>query len=608
MIKQSAETRTRCAAIVVAAFSFIVSLGACAAPAAASRCTDLAGTLSLTFADGAALAGPPTIQDISSGSYTPAGATAPITGLRPFCRVALDLSSIGNPDGSRILVEVWLPESGWNGRFLGTGNGGFAGRIITTALQGGLSQGYAVANTDLGSGVLYHCNSLYCGGRTGRGGPPAGLHGHPDAIKDFGYRATHLMTVAAKQVIAAFYGQPEHHDYFAGCSTGGQQSLMEAQRFPDDYNGILAGAPAYDRTHLHMSFSSPYAWTHASPSSLLTVPALSMINAAVLAKCGGHDGGLAADGFLTQPDACDFDARTLQCTGILADVPCTDPKAASCTCLTPNQANAMTAIWQGPVDDRGRQLQPGYLRSSETPVEPATAKPVGNYGIVWAESGTEPTFDGLLFWALGPEWNWQSLFADASDPAAILSAEINAIDTTAVGDTTFQQALNATSADLSRFRGNGSKLILYQGWADPLIPGFAALDYRQALARSDEHNVSDYARLFMVPGMWHCYAGPGPNVFGAQYQVAPPKPGDPNDDALAALVAWVENGVAPSRIIATKYVNDVPGQGIAFQRPLCLYPDHAAYSGSGDVNDPSSFQCVPNQRTHIRAAAPTYGP
>lgn len=574
----------------------------------ASSCADLGKTLALQFDDGANLVAPATVQEITSGSFTPAGSATLINGLPPFCRVALDISSTGDASQSQILVEVWMPESGWNGRYLGTGNGGFAGAISTAALAGGLLEGYAVANTDMGTGVLYKCNSLYCGGRTGFGGPPAGLNGHPDSIKDFGYRATHLMTVAAKQVVAAYYGKSQHHAYFAGCSTGGQQSLMEAQRFPDDYNGILAGAPAYDRTHLHMSGSWPYAWTHASKSSLLTIPALSLINKAVLAKCGGQDGGLPAEGFLTQPAACRFDAQVLQCTGSTTDVPCTDATAASCTCLAPEQASAMEAIWHGPIDDRGRQLQPGFLRSSETPVQLTAANPFGNLGLVWGEAATEPQFDGLIYWALGPDWMWQDFFADASNPTAMRSKEIRSIDRTPVGDMTFAQALNATSTDLDRFHDNGSKLILYQGWADPLIPGYAAIDYWQALRRNDGDDVADYARLFMAPGMWHCSGGPGANVFGAQNQVAPPKPGDPNDDALAALTNWVENGFAPTEIVATKFIADVPAQGIAFQRPLCQYPKHAAYRGAGDPKDPTSFECVRNHHDRIIAPAPIYGP
>ena len=585
-----------------------IAVGVWTSPAIASPCTDLGNGLSLQLGDTATVASPAIIQDITSGTFTPAGSTTPITGLPPFCRVALDVSSTGNSSESRILIEIWLPVSGWNGRYLGTGNGGFAGNISTAALAGGLLQGYAVANTDMGTGVLYRCNSLYCGGRTGLGGPPAGLNGHPESIKDFGYRATHLMTVAAKQVVAAYYGRRHHHAYFAGCSTGGQQSLMEAQRFPDDYNGILAGAPAYNRTHLHMSGSWAYAWTHASTSSLLTVPALSLINKSVLQSCGGADGGLAGDGFLTQPAACRFDATVLQCTGAASDVPCTDPNAVGCTCLAADQASAMNAIWSGPVDDRGRQLQPGFLRGSETPVPPTAANPFGNLGLVWGQAATEPQFDGLIFWALGPNWTWQDFFADATHPVAMLSKEIRSIDLTPVGNRTFAQTLNATSADLGEFQENGNKLILYQGWDDPLISGYAAVDYWQALRRDDDGRLADSVRLFMAPGVWHCSGGPGANVFGAQNQVFPPRPGDPADDALAALVAWVENRVAPAKIIATKYVNDSPAQGIAFQRPLCPYPNHAEYQGAGDPKDPASFACVPDQRVRIQAPAPIYGP
>jgi feruloyl esterase len=598
---------TRSTVMTAALIGFLAfSLGI--SPARASQCSDLASTLTLEFDNGAALVGPATVQDITSGSYTPAGSTTPLVGLPPFCRVALDISSTGDPSQSQILVEVWLPESGWNGRYLGTGNGGFAGAISTAALQGGLQEGYAVANTDMGTGVLYQCNALFCGGHSGLGGGAAGLYGHPDSIKDFGYRATHLMTVAAKQVVAAFYGQPSHHAYFAGCSTGGQQSLMEAQRFPDDYNGILAGAPAYNRTHLHMGATWLYGWTHASTSSLLTVPALSLINNAVLEKCGGHDGGLPGDGFLTQPAACHFHAQALQCTGAHSDVPCTDPNAASCTCLAPEQASSMEAIWDGAVDDDERQVYPGFTRGSETPVPLTAANPIGNLGLVWGQSLSEPEFDSLMYWALGPNWQWQEFFANPTQPVAMQNSEIKAVDQTQVGDMTFEQALNVTSTDLSRFRANGSKLILYQGWADPLLPSYAAVNFWQGLQHADHRHVADYARLFMAPGMWHCDGGPGPNVFGAQDQVAPPDPGDPKDDALAALANWVENGVAPTQIIATKYVNDTPTQGIAFQRPLCQYPDHAAYRGSGDRSDPSSFVCVRDRGDQIVAPARIYGP
>src|SRR5690242_1534548 len=159
---------------IVAMFVGVAATGFAPAPAQANQCTDLETILSLQLDRGASVVGAPTVQDITSGSYTPGGSTTPITGLPPFCRVALDISSIGDASQSQILVEVWLPESGWNGRYLGTGNGGFAGAIDSAALAGGLLQGYAVANTDMGTGILYHCNALFCGGRSGLGGPPGG--------------------------------------------------------------------------------------------------------------------------------------------------------------------------------------------------------------------------------------------------------------------------------------------------------------------------------------------------------------------------------------------------------------------------------------------------
>lgn len=173
---------------------------------------------------------------------------------------------------------------------------------------------------------------------------------------------------------------------------------------------------------------------------------------------------------------------------------------------------------------------------------------------------------------------------------------------------TFAQALNATSVDLGQYQANDSKFILYQGWTDPLIPGYAAVDYWRAVQRADGIKIADFFRLFMAPGMWHCNSGPGPNVFNGVGQAAPPKPGDPGDDALAALTNWVENGVAPAQIIATKYLGDAPTQGVAFQRPLCPYPRHAAYNGSGNPDDAANFECVPNEGNTIIAPAPIYGP
>ena len=569
--------------------------GALAPSAArASPCTQLGG-LRL------ALEGRAAVLSLS-GVDMPASASLPA-----FCAVSAVVSSNGDPAASQIALSVWLPATGWNGRYLGTGNGGFAGTISTGTLELGLLEGFAVANTDMGTGLLFKCNSAFCGNHAGLGGIPGGLYGDAAAIKDFGYRATHLMTVAAKQIVAAFYGQAPLHSYFAGCSTGGQQALMESQRFPRDYDGILAGAPAHNRTHLHMSGPSVYEATHISASAYLTNAALALVHAKVLRQCAGRDGGLASDDFLTQPASCETDARTLQCKGVPGEVPCTDPNAARCSCLTGEQSAAMNRDWTGALDTRGRTLYPGLERGTEEPVALTSANGFsGNLGLPWQQAGSEPAFDSLMFWALGPNWVWQEMFSTTSTLQPELASEIRAIDRTPVGDSSFAEVLNARDIDLSPFAGHGGKLLMYQGYADPLIPSATAIDYYNAVAGHDRRDVADYLRLFMAPGLWHCTGGPGANVFGGLGQVSP-RPLDPSDDALGALIAWVEQGAAPRRIVATKFVNDAPAQGIAFQRPLCLYPSHSAYVG-GDKASAASYACVEAPPVTNQRFSPLYGP
>jgi feruloyl esterase len=528
-------------------------------------------------------------------------------GLPDYCDVSLVVSSSGDPLTSAVGIEVWLPETGWTGRFLGTGNGGFAASISTGALEQGISEGFATANTDMGTGILFKCNGLNCGNHTGQG-IPGGLYRDAAAIRDFGYGATHLMTTIGKQLVSAYYEQKPAHSYFAGCSTGGQQALMESQRFPQDYDGILAGAPAYDRTHLHMAGPAVYEVTHATPAYYLTNAALSLIHAVVLEQCAGLDGGLPTDDFLTLPASCKTDARVLQCTGAAGEVPCTDPTATSCSCLTRQQAYAMNKDWSGAEDNLGRRLYPGAERGTEEPVALAAANAfLGNLGLPWQQAGTEPVFDSLMFWALGPNWVWQEMFSTTSVPEPELAAEIKTIDTTKVGDSTFAGLLNAVNTDITPFAKAGGKLLMYQGYADPLIPTGGSIDYYNAVAAADPTNVASYLRYFLAPGVWHCSGGPGPNVFGGVGQAAAPQPLSASDDVLGALIAWVEQGAAPTQIIATKYVNDDAADGIAFQRPLCLYPAHSSYNG-GDPTLASSFPCVASPPVTNQKFAPIYGP
>ncbi len=579
-------------------------VGACALAghAAATSCTDLS-SFQPKF-DGNATVVSLTVQDVTGGSFTEPNGTV-LTGLPAFCRVAAVVSSVGDPARSQSAMEVWLPEAGWNGRYEGFGNGGFAGAISYSSLELGLLEGFAAANTDLGTGILFHCNSAFCGNHVGFGGIPGGLYHDAAAIRDFGYAATHLMTLLAKQVVAAYYATAPRYSYFNGCSTGGQQALMESQRFPDDYDGILAGAPAHNRTHLHMAGPAVYEATHFAPDAYLTDAALALAHALVIKQCAGHDGGLPTDDFLTQPAQCHADAHALMCQGAPGEVPCTDPTATSCTCLTQHQAEAMNHDWTGAIDSNGDKLYPGAERGSEEPVPLTASNPSGNLGLPWQQTYSEPVFDDLMFWALGPNWVWQELFATPSKLAPELASEIATIDTTKVGDSTFAGVLNANSTDLSAF-GKRHRMLMYAGYADPLIPSATAIDYYNAVAAGDP-GVSRYLRLFMAPGVWHCGGGPGANAFGNLSGNLPPIVLNPTYDALGALLDWVELGQAPTQITATKYVNDDASQGVAFQRPLCLYPSHSQYK-SGPVTSAASFACVPGKPVTNQGFAPKYGP
>jgi len=533
----------------------------------------------------------------------PAGAVSK-TPLSPaFCEITAIVSSNADAAQSQIVVAVWLPETGWNGRFLGTGNGGFAGSIDMLPMTIGLQEGYAVANTDLGTGIVFKCRAFYCGsleGQTLYGIPLGGLYGDAAAITDFGYGATHLMTLAGTELIQDYYGQPAHHAYFHGCSSGGGQALMEAERYPDDYDGILAGSPSYDRTHLDISGSALYEATHFAPDAKLTNEALVLAHAGMLAACAGRDGGLATDGYLTQPAMCNFDATSLQCTGAQGEVPCTDPKGTSCTCLAADQTVAMNQVWGGALDSKGHVLYPGYERGAEDPA---------NNQLTKRQAVTEPSFDSLDYWAFGTTFTWQQLFETVSAPAGELAGKIEALDSTGVGTQDFASVLNANSANLSAFNAHGGKLIIYAGYEDPSISSASAIDfYNQAV--HDDVNTPNYARLYLAPGMWHCVGGPGVDAFGNFSANLPPLPASPSDDIMAAMVAWRERGAAPARIIATHYVNDDEAQGIAFQRPLCPYPKNARYRAKGAPNPAlaSSYQCaagapVENQKFGLR-----YGP
>jgi feruloyl esterase len=546
---------------------WLAALGALlsfALPAAAGTCETLAVNLGLT---GTTVTGAVTVP---GPSFTaPDGVT--YTDVPSFCKVSAVLVPTSD---SFINVELWMPTASWNGRFEGIGNGGYAGTIAlgVPAMIAGLQQGFAVATTDMGTAP------------SGNNDGDA-LIGHPQKWIDFGWRATHLMTTTSKQLMQAFYGREPRWSYFNGCSTGGEQALMSAQRFPDDYDGILGGDPAGNRTHGHVGVLWNYAAMHRTPQSLFTSTGQTqaMVNS-ILAACAVKSGGLATDAFLTDPRACDWDPAVMQCTG-----------APDGTCLTADQVAAARAIYAGPVDPvTGHRILPGATKGGEAD---------GQFG--WVGIGTQPEtpFGSLFKWVFGPTFVY-SMFNFDSDVATL--------------DSILAPNLNANSTDLSAFRDHGHKFIMYHGWADPLITPQESINHYNAIVAAQgkgpaaAKKAQEFYRLFMVPGMYHCASGPGPNAFGNRFSglvyAPPPLANDSAHDIFTALQDWVERGVAPTRIVAAKYVNDLPQQGVQMTRPICLYPNVARYNGTGDPNAAENFSCAPapGRNDPSQVAAPEY--
>lgn len=466
-----------------------------------------------------------------AGQFSPAGAqgrgtNGPGFAVPAFCRVAATLKPT---PASNVKIEVWIPDAAaWNGKFLGTGNGGAGGVISYQALVNGLQRGFATTNTDMGTTTTGLDFSFGVG--------------HPEMVKDWGYRSTHLMTVIAKAIVSAYYGRAPRFSFFTGCSTGGHQAITEAHRYPDDYNGIVAGAPANNRVRLHMVGAWNYAATHDDPASYIPPAKLPMINRAVLAACDGLDG--IVDGVIDDPRRCHFDPATIQCPSASAD---------AANCLTAPQAGALKKIYAGPHNPRtGERIFPGMYPGGEV-------NPLGLERTLATapDAGRPRPAPGLAPWTSG----WKGPDFDWDKDVATVVGELGPI-------------LDDADPNLTAFRNRGGKLILYSGWADPLIPAADVVDYYEGLqkAMGGASATLEFARLFMVPGMGHCGGGTSPNRF----------------DALAALEPWVEKGTAPGTLVASRV-----GQGGVTERtrPLCPYPSVAHWTGVGSTDDAANFTC-----------------
>lgn len=444
---------------------------------------------------------------------------------------------------SEIRFELWLPASGWNGKYEQAGNGGWAGAIPTQSLIEPLRRGYAVAATD--------------DGHQAGGTDAAWAMGHPQRLIDFGYRAVHETRLQAEAIIRAFYGKDPARNYFVGCSDGGREALMEAQRYPADFDGIVAGAPANNWSHLFAGFIWNEKALLNDAEGSLTPAKLEVLQNAVLARCDALDG--VKDGLIEDPRLCHFDPSVVACKN--GDGP---------DCLTAPQVEAVRKIYAGPKNPRtGTQIFPGY--------PPGTEAVAGTWSL-WiapqqAQRAIQFFFGNSYFGQVvfdNPKWDFRTFDFDQD---------------VATADKKTAAILNSTNPDLRAFEKRGGKLIQYHGWGDAAISPLNSIRYygsvEKFFAKNDARvDVGDFYRLFLVPGMAHCSGGAGPNSFGnggAQANV------DAEHDIVTALDRWVEQKTAPAELIGT-------GKGLT--RPLCPYPQVARYQGAGDTNAAANFTCA----------------
>lgn len=481
-----------------------------------------------------------TIPDPSGVSPTP----EPVAGLPAFCRV---IGSVQPEAGSHIGFEVWLPREHWDGRFLGGNNGGFAGYISYSDLAGAVAAGHAGASTDTGHVGSSQIDSAWA-------------NGHPERVRDFGWRAVHVTTVVAKQLIRAYYGRNPDHSYFIGCSNGGRQGLMEAWRFPDDYDGIIAGAPGSSFTALASTFSSTVQ-AQLPEGAALRAEQLPLLQSEVLRQCDALDGQV--DGLIAAPWACQLDTAPLACGA-----------ASEPACFTAPQLAALAQISAGRRDRRGRTLAAGFQPSG-------------------VEAGAPTTALGWAGWLLAGE---------AAPPAQALFArgilqdfapELGATPETFDFDRDLRALQDVLGQDidvqprLGRFFAQGGKLILWQGLADPAVSPQQTFALHQTLARGA--HADDALRLFMAPGVLHCGYGTGPDLFGQNS--APPPGAAPERNLAAALEAWVESGRVPDRVIGGYSVDEVSDGAPARERLLCAFPSHATLRAGADPNRSESYEC-----------------
>jgi Tannase and feruloyl esterase len=522
-----------------------------AGPDSGDRCAALAGSkLGQVEIRSATLQ--PAQVPVPNSKLPQMAATLPVgpdmAGLPAFCRV---IGSVHPEAGSDIRFEVWMPAEGWDGRLNGGNSGGFAGYINYMDLAGAVRAGQAGVATD-----------------TGHSGTPTSgdwALGHPERVRDYGWRGVHLATVAGKQLVKKYYGRAASHSYFIGCSNGGRQALMEASRFPGDYDGIVAGAPASKFTNLVMSMINTVQ-AQSAAGARIRAPQLRLLQDEVLKQCDAVDG--QADGLVADPRRCQVDVAKLACG--VSDSP---------QCFSPPQIEALRRIGSGPRDSTGRAVAFGYPLSGAE-----VGNPVSFFG--WegwiTGTATEPAYHTvypteIVAKFVTPPFGTVAGFDFDRDPARLHAA--------------FAADLDART-DMRKFFRRGGKLIIWHGWSDAAISPLQSIDFHQQVLRDSGASAGNSVRLFLVPGVQHCAGGTG---YGSIGQMSAPAPGDsPETSVGAAIQAWVEQGRVPESIIGGKGLSMSFGGGAttdSSQRRICAFPAEAVLQPGADVAKASSYVC-----------------
>ena len=457
-------------------------------------------------------------ESVAAGAQQPGrggrgGQGAP---LPAYCRVAAVLSPSAD---SHIEMELWMPAENWNGKFLAVGNGGWAGNIETGAMATGLRKGYATASNDTGH----------------KGGSASFAVGHPEKVVDFGYRSMHEMAVQSKAILQAFYRRGPQLSYYQGCSTGGRQGMMEAQRYPEDFDAIIAGAPVYNQIHLNTSQVSLQVEMLREPSRLVPPNKVTLFADAVKAACDEKDG--VKDNIVSDPQMCKFDPAVLMCkAGDAAD------------CFTALQVENAKKAYAPVKTKSGETVYPGHSPGFES-----------GWRIPTAGQDLNPLFGDMPRYIAHQDAKWDLMSFDLDKDLALALKNAGLIE--------------ANDPDLKKFKARGGKLLLYHGWADPGPAPENTIDYYSKVAKTIGGKQDDWMRLFLLPGVGHCGGGVGPD----------------QADYLGAMERWRESGVAPDQIIATR--NAGRGGQPEMSRPLCPYPQVAKYTGTGSTNDAKNFVC-----------------